>query len=540
MVKPYSTRPAARVAGAAAQHDVVEATHQQEGVGGGGTDGAALVVGQIGPAAGHGHGQEAHRRRAARDQHPGPTTAPGAPAATARQRAKAAAAVAPTSGPGPRLGGQQATQRHGHGAQDPEGPPLRLHVRQRADGGHVEGQRIRQAGDARRLPVDQVQPAAPKICTPTKMAGMAISTISCVRSRTIRRRSLLAAVRARAAPRNGRGARPRPRPPLPSRPDRRAGRRPRRGRAHTASETTSRTSGRPRHPPGPGGQRRGDERARREGEPVGRAVSRAASLAGSRSTAVPTIQRPPATAPTAPHGDPGPASATGAPGGPARLGPRTPIAIPSCTSAEIAAAINHAAARQPPDQRGREQHREQEQRAHRIGQRVGDGPPRDQRAQPDRPGQQKLVLGRARPQRFAARGLGRPAPERQQAGDHRQRGRLPARTAVATTTAKDWANSPTYATEVTSAARDHQRRADPPAQPQRRCETNAGARGPAAPATRSGPRALPRAAAGELSAARRACSRRHPQEQLFQRRSGPAPKRARSSVGVATACRRPR
>ena len=48
------------------------------------------------------------------------------------------------------------------------------------------------------LPVVQSQPAAPKICTPTKIAGIAISASNCGRSRAIRRRSLVAAVGGRA------------------------------------------------------------------------------------------------------------------------------------------------------------------------------------------------------------------------------------------------------------------------------------------------------------------------------------------------------
>ena len=45
-----------------------------------------------------------------------------------------------------------------------------------------------------RLAVVQPQPAAPKICTPMKISGIAISASSWERSRTIRRRSLVAAV----------------------------------------------------------------------------------------------------------------------------------------------------------------------------------------------------------------------------------------------------------------------------------------------------------------------------------------------------------
>lgn len=44
----------------------------------------------------------------------------------------------------------------------------------------------------------QLQPAAPKICTPMKIPGSAINASSCDRSRTMRRRSLVAAVGSRA------------------------------------------------------------------------------------------------------------------------------------------------------------------------------------------------------------------------------------------------------------------------------------------------------------------------------------------------------
>ena len=51
-----------------------------------------------------------------------------------------------------------------------------------------------------RLAVDQVQPAEPKIWIPTKIAGIAINTSTCPRSRVMRRRSLFAAVIGPARP----------------------------------------------------------------------------------------------------------------------------------------------------------------------------------------------------------------------------------------------------------------------------------------------------------------------------------------------------
>ena len=102
---------------------------------------------------------------------------------------------------------------------------LGLHVHQRTDGRHVETQRERQhrhALEARRRP----GPAGgAEDLDADEDDGAVTSASSCDRSRTIRRRSLVAMVIGRDAGATQAWRRPRVPPPLPSRACRRAGRR---------------------------------------------------------------------------------------------------------------------------------------------------------------------------------------------------------------------------------------------------------------------------------------------------------------------------
>ena len=317
-----------------------------------------------------------------------------------------------------------------------------------------------------------------------KISGIAISASSCERSRTISRRSLVAAVGRRGV---GAGARRRLRPdrarlfPAAPCPARRA--------IATASQHRAR---RPRRPapeharlPAPADRAPAPPAARSRASPartrstdaiagdLGRERGRArASPRCPASRLSQATAPPPAAGPSRPCAGAGRRARSGRP----RAAPRTPASRSrSASAARSRSPPARPAGAQVPDERRRDQHRQQKQRRppDRWRRRQGRAPRPARAAKPDaRAGTRSRAIRRGPPRcwrrappGFRTRSCPSPAPAPRA---------VPRRSTVRAMIENACANRPTYANAVDDADDGReQRRAPAPRAPGRRCASSA-------------------------------------------------------------------
>ena len=331
------------------------------------------------------------------------------------------------------LAREQPAERHRHGAQDPEGAALRLHVRERADGAHVERQREREAGDppqvgGRPAPARGAEDLHADEDPGQRDQRQQLRSVAHDEAKILGRRGR----QPRARRRHLRRLRPDGARLLPAR--------------HAGAARERRSPAAAWHrptPPAPAGRTTAARPARRARAPP---AARLTSVAGDSDRIAPRGATPVASAPGRPHhvgaehpdrrqrqrghqpqarphhaGDAAPIRS-----GPPRAEPhRRATRSPICTQHRDAIAIGQATGPRRQTAAAEISTGSRNRPADRIGDGVGQTARRDQRRQRHGPREQEFVLGRSGADGLAAGGPRRQAAERERAGDQRQRRELP-------------------------------------------------------------------------------------------------------------------